>query len=325
MSNWNRSCLVAAALFMLAACDSAQNCQITAGTNWAYASITYSQSEPRRCPYSIKVRQSYVPYAAYAYAPTANVGYTGSVQFFNVSNSPVGNASGLWSGSNPSQATLLFLGQWLGGSNPNGPINDYGNISVDVVINNISQNAYALVYLPGKADTAQWQMAINGPTVVPMGTSGSWLKQTGLDTVAYFYNWSIGGTPVAGLTGNRMDTSFAATGTYSLQAIATRADYTTDTSTLSVSVVYQLTISGLSSVHKPCNATYNASVVGGFAPFQYAWTVGGISAGGNSSQLDIYMNWLGAKTVQAQVTDARGNVVTGSKAVTGTTSGVCAQ
>jgi subtilisin family serine protease len=86
-----------------------------------------------------------------------------------------------------------------------------------------------------------------------------------------------------------------------------------------------VTISGPSSVRPYDTCTWAASPTGGTAPFTYNWFVNNISVGENSNQL-TYTAGSVSFTIAVDVTDATGQLVTASRAVSiSTSANICAE
>lgn len=143
---------------------------------------------------------------------------------------------------------------------------------------------------------------ILGPSGALPGGTGSFRIEPAWDTTGYKYKWYVNGVFSAPDTFATFNTTFGSVGTYTVRNDQIMATGDVSTSTRNIEV-YNVSISGPTSVQPFATCEWTASVSSGTAPYTYAWQA--VSSNGTAQYFD-FMNDGGSFAVQLTVTDATG-------------------
>lgn len=174
-----------------------------------------------------------------------------------------------------------------------------------------------IVSLPFKIGT---DAHVQGPSAVFVGVNNTWTGSATNGTTPYTYKWLRNDTLQSGQTGSTYSTSVRKVGSVRVSAVVTDARNRTDTSTDTVNVSFQASISGATQIASPGGScTWSAQVSGGVPPVSYSWTWDGKGAG-TAGSINEYLS-TSPHTIGLSVQDGAGNASSQNLTVTIARSG----
>ena len=341
--DWLRRYACATATFAIASCGGNTSsppstdprvCNVGGNSVWQQVGLQGVRTEPRGCPYVVKYAGDSAPFSVTVTGPGTYGGISGSgvkgvVTIHNIRGQSAANVPDAFMGPDSHSLNGGILIQWnskfaAGTRSADGTKPAFDTATITMYSLYSLTNSVAWLYLPGHTDSTLGK-SIVGQASVAAGTSSSWSVSTPRDTVSYQYVWRVDGVTQTGSIGNGFSASLQNVGTHSISAIVYRSDFSADTIAKSVSVTLTSAVSGPLSVGRYCTYTYTATRVGGVAPFVKVWKLNGSVVGANADSYDLLVDWLGARSLSVQTTDAVGNVSNASMSVTGVSAGQCYQ
>ena len=195
-----------------------------------------------------------------------------------------------------------------------------------------STNAYARLTTSGQEEsTNKW---LNGPSMVPIGSSGTWRLFTSpaYDARLYQKRWTLDGLTIAsGVNDSAVQLSAASPGPHALKLFMTTADGLTDST--GVNFLFQLNagITGTGTVAAPGNYTWVAGSTGAASGITYTWQLYDQAAGtwntlgsGSTASITASNEWpSGAFTMYLTVSAPGYGNNTATKSVANSITGGC--